>query len=76
MAAFEHNEEEEPEPEKSKNLVKVATTLASVECLTFPLVQEVVLLADYQCKMCQDRVADIVSRLNVGPIKDIESGLV
>nr|GEZ13887.1 ubiquitin receptor RAD23d-like [Tanacetum cinerariifolium] len=64
MAAFEHNEEEEPEPEKSKKLAKVPITLASIESLTFPLVHEVVLLADYRCQMCQDRVADIVSRLN------------
>ncbi|GJS74417.1 hypothetical protein Tco_0707258 [Tanacetum coccineum] len=63
MAAFEHNEEES-EPEKSKKLAKVPTTLASIESLTFPLVHEVVLLADYRCTMCQDRVADIVSRLN------------
>ncbi|GKE83015.1 hypothetical protein Tco_1553015, partial [Tanacetum coccineum] len=50
---------------KSKKLAKVPTTLASIESLTFPLVHEVVLLADYRCTMCQDRVADIVSRLNV-----------
>ncbi|WOH07716.1 hypothetical protein DCAR_0727149 [Daucus carota subsp. sativus] len=39
-------------------------TLASVESLTLPLVQEVVLLADFHCKGCQERVADIMSRMN------------
>lgn len=39
MVIFEHNEEEEElETEKSKKLVKVTTTLASIESLTFPLV--------------------------------------
>ncbi|MFS8017817.1 hypothetical protein Hanom_Chr15g01384871 [Helianthus anomalus] len=58
LAAFK-----EEEPEKSKKLVNVPT-LASIESLTFPLVKEVVVLADHRCKMSQDRVADIVSRLN------------
>ncbi|KAL8120895.1 uncharacterized protein LOC141724957 [Apium graveolens] len=39
-------------------------TLASVESLSLPLVQEVVLLADFGCKGCQERVADIMSRMN------------
>ncbi|KAK1389967.1 Heavy metal-associated domain containing protein [Heracleum sosnowskyi] len=39
-------------------------TLASVESLTLPLIQEVVLLADFRCKGCQERVADIMSRMN------------
>ncbi|KAM0058548.1 hypothetical protein Hdeb2414_s0005g00171401 [Helianthus debilis subsp. tardiflorus] len=51
------------EPEKSNKLVKVPATLASIESLTFPLVQEVVILADYRCKMCKDKVADMVSKL-------------
>lgn len=42
-------------------------TLASVESLTLPLVQEVVLLADFRCKGCQERVADIMSRMNGVP---------
>ncbi|KAM7271048.1 hypothetical protein ACFE04_030262 [Oxalis oulophora] len=37
-------------------------SLASVESLTMPLVQEVVLLADIQCEDCQKRIAEIMSR--------------
>ncbi|KAI3818309.1 hypothetical protein L1987_12113 [Smallanthus sonchifolius] len=65
MAVNDQNEEdEELEFEKKNKLAIVPTTLATIESLTFPLVQEVVLLADFRCKRCQDRVADIVSRLN------------
>nr|XP_043608377.1 uncharacterized protein LOC122580170 [Erigeron canadensis] len=73
MGAFEHNvdEEEEERVKKSKKMVKVPTTLASIESLTFPLVQEVILLADYRCKMCQDRVADIISKFN-GDMQSME----
>ncbi|XP_052199927.1 uncharacterized protein LOC127806586 isoform X1 [Diospyros lotus] len=49
---------------KSKNASLTRTTLASVESLTVPMVQEVVLLADFQCAGCQKRVADIISRMN------------
>ncbi|KVH96296.1 uncharacterized protein LOC112528400 isoform X3 [Cynara cardunculus var. scolymus] len=62
---------EEEEEEKSNKLIEVSTTLASVESLTFPLVQEVVLLADFGCKKCEDRVAGIVSRLN-GEMESME----
>ncbi|KAL5759176.1 hypothetical protein ACOSP7_017700 [Xanthoceras sorbifolium] len=41
-----------------------ATSLASVESLSMPLVQEVVLSADISCAECQKRVAQIMSRLN------------
>ncbi|KAJ9708154.1 hypothetical protein PVL29_000290 [Vitis rotundifolia] len=40
------------------------TTLASVESLTIPLIQEVVISADFQCAECQKRIADIISRMN------------
>ncbi|XP_071692829.1 uncharacterized protein [Rutidosis leptorrhynchoides] len=70
MSAFEHNEEEEVKKSK-KNNVKVPTTLASIESLTFPKVQEVVLLADYRCKLCRDRVANIVARYN-GDMESME----
>ncbi|KAI7727493.1 hypothetical protein M8C21_001509 [Ambrosia artemisiifolia] len=70
MSAFKHKEEEEQE--KSNNLVKVPpATLASIESLTFPLVQEVVILADYRCKLCKDKVADIVSKLK-GDMESME----
>ncbi|XP_073148222.1 uncharacterized protein [Henckelia pumila] len=40
------------------------TTLAAIESLAVPLVQEVVFLADFRCSKCQQRVAEIMSRLN------------
>ncbi|KAK7269748.1 hypothetical protein RIF29_22483 [Crotalaria pallida] len=40
------------------------STLASMESLSLPLVQEVVLSADMQCEKCQKRVADIITRMN------------
>lgn len=49
---------------KSDNILVPRTTLASIESLTFPLVQEVVILADFKCEGCQKRVADIISRMN------------
>ncbi|XP_076906340.1 uncharacterized protein LOC143562418 [Bidens hawaiensis] len=69
MAVNDQNEEDE-----ELKLAIVPTTLATIESLTFPLVQEVVLLADFRCKNCQDRVADIVSRLN-GEVESMEFSL-
>ncbi|KAM3394798.1 hypothetical protein P3S68_003801 [Capsicum galapagoense] len=40
------------------------TLLASIESLSIPLVQEVVFLADYQCTKCQQRVAEVMSKMN------------
>ncbi|KAL7607871.1 hypothetical protein Lser_V15G11828 [Lactuca serriola] len=72
MAAVQEEEEDdEMKLEKSNNLVKLPTTLASIESLTFPLIQEVVLMADFRCKMCQDRVANIVSKFN-GEMESME----
>ncbi|GMY18339.1 Heavy metal-associated domain containing protein [Fagus crenata] len=48
---------------KSKSLLLSGTSLASVESLSMPLVQEVVLSADIQCSECQKRVADIMSKM-------------
>ncbi|CAJ1977556.1 unnamed protein product [Sphenostylis stenocarpa] len=42
------------------------TTLASMESLSLPVVQEVVLSADMQCEKCQKRVADIITKMNAG----------
>ncbi|GJW21145.1 hypothetical protein Tco_0031767, partial [Tanacetum coccineum] len=67
MAVIDQNEDQKDVEFACKNMNKMAiipTTLATFESLTFPLVQEVVLLADFRCKRCQDRVADILSRLN------------
>uniref|UniRef100_A0A5B6YH36 HMA domain-containing protein n=1 Tax=Davidia involucrata TaxID=16924 RepID=A0A5B6YH36_DAVIN len=50
----------------SKSRLLPRTSLASIESLTVPLVQEVVLSADFQCAECQKRVADIISRMNGG----------
>ncbi|KAK4850362.1 hypothetical protein QYF36_006086 [Acer negundo] len=58
-------------PRKQKQSLISATSLASVESLSMPLVHEVVLSADIRCAECQKRVADIMSRLN-----DTESVLV
>ncbi|KAL7171229.1 hypothetical protein ACSBR2_035970 [Camellia fascicularis] len=49
---------------KSEGLLLPQTSLASLESLTIPLVQEVVLLADFQCEECQKRVANIISKMN------------
>ncbi|XP_076908108.1 uncharacterized protein LOC143564846 [Bidens hawaiensis] len=65
--------DEEVELEDNNSAI-VPTTLATIESLTFPLVQEVVLLADFKCKSCQDRVANIVSKLN-GEAESLEISL-
>ncbi|CAH9103513.1 unnamed protein product [Cuscuta europaea] len=39
-------------------------TLASIESLAIPLVQEVVFLADYRSARCRRRVAAVMSRMN------------
>ncbi|KAL3824078.1 hypothetical protein ACJIZ3_020107 [Penstemon smallii] len=40
------------------------TTLAAIESLAMPLVQEVVFMADFRCARCQQRVAQIMSKMN------------
>ncbi|XP_073131309.1 uncharacterized protein [Henckelia pumila] len=40
------------------------STLAAIESLAIPLVQEVVFLADFCCARCQQRVAEIMSGMN------------
>ncbi|XP_051145892.1 uncharacterized protein LOC127261648 isoform X2 [Andrographis paniculata] len=39
------------------------TTLAAVESLALPQVQELVFLADFRCARCQKRVAEIMSKM-------------
>ncbi|KAI3467109.1 hypothetical protein Pfo_023772 [Paulownia fortunei] len=39
-------------------------TLAAIESLVVPLVQEVVFLADFRCARCQQRVAEMMSKMN------------
>ncbi|MED6206792.1 hypothetical protein PIB30_030111 [Stylosanthes scabra] len=48
----------------SKPFPLSGATLASMESLSRPLVQEVVLSADMQCEKCQKRVADIIAKMN------------
>ncbi|XP_047307393.1 uncharacterized protein LOC124910758 [Impatiens glandulifera] len=47
---------------RSKNVPE--TSLAFVESLTFPPVQEVVLSADFQCKDCREKIAHFISKIN------------
>ncbi|KAJ4710537.1 Heavy metal-associated domain containing protein [Melia azedarach] len=49
---------------KSRTKLLPGTSLASVESLSMPLVQEVVLSADIRCAECQKRVAEMISKLN------------
>ncbi|OAY31297.1 uncharacterized protein LOC110600459 isoform X2 [Manihot esculenta] len=51
------------ELKKPKNMLLPEISLASVESLSVPLVQEVVLSADIRCAECQKRVAEIMSRM-------------
>uniref|UniRef100_A0A9I9D324 HMA domain-containing protein n=1 Tax=Cucumis melo TaxID=3656 RepID=A0A9I9D324_CUCME len=41
-----------------------ASSLASIESLSLPLVQEIVLTADIGCAECQKKLADILSKMN------------
>nr|GMD77103.1 uncharacterized protein LOC109175604 isoform X3 [Ipomoea batatas] len=47
-----------------KPIIIPKVTLASIESLAIPLVQEVVFLADYRCARCQKRVAEVMSKMN------------
>ncbi|XP_065626828.1 uncharacterized protein LOC136066437 isoform X2 [Quercus suber] len=66
--ALVNNQTKEESPgigiRKSKSLLLSGTSLASVESLSMPLVQEVVISADIRCSECQKRVADMMSRMN------------
>ncbi|KAK9934769.1 hypothetical protein M0R45_021901 [Rubus argutus] len=57
---------------KSKSLSPSGTSLASVESLSMPLFQEVVLSADIRCTGCQNRLADMMSKMGA----EIESVVV
>ncbi|XP_038711290.1 uncharacterized protein LOC120005598 isoform X5 [Tripterygium wilfordii] len=46
-----------------KEVPAIGLSLAAVESLSMPLVQEVVLSADIRCARCQSRVAEIMSRM-------------
>lgn len=48
---------------KSNSLQFPKTSLASLESLSLPRVQEVVFAADIRCTDCQKRVADVISKM-------------
>ncbi|KAE9605683.1 hypothetical protein Lal_00025024 [Lupinus albus] len=48
----------------SKAFPLSATSLASMESLSLPMVQEVVLSADMQCEKCLKRINDIIAKMN------------
>ncbi|CAL0315322.1 unnamed protein product [Lupinus luteus] len=49
----------------SKGFSLSGTSLASMESLSLPLVQEVVLSADMQCEKCIKRITDIITKMNM-----------
>ncbi|KAJ4909738.1 Uncharacterized protein Rs2_04359 [Raphanus sativus] len=48
---------------RSKLSITSESSLASVASLSMPLIQEIVLSADIQCTNCQEKIADIMSRM-------------
>ncbi|XP_004497105.1 uncharacterized protein [Cicer arietinum] len=63
--AFEDCSSEKELQKVSKSFIPLSgTSLASLESLSLPLVQEVVLSADMQCEECQKRVSDIITKMN------------
>ncbi|KAL3510815.1 hypothetical protein ACH5RR_030216 [Cinchona calisaya] len=52
------------EGKKSRDMSISRPTLASIESLAIPLVQEVVFLADFRCTKCQQRVAEVMAKMN------------
>ncbi|CAN1137836.1 hypothetical protein LINPERPRIM_LOCUS23116 [Linum perenne] len=69
----QHKEEHSNKPgakksKKKKNSRSMSVpgigSLAVIESLSMPLMQEVVISADVQCAECQKRVADVISRMS------------
>ncbi|KAJ8531098.1 hypothetical protein K7X08_025829 [Anisodus acutangulus] len=56
--------------DESTRMAIPRVTLASIESLSIPLVHEVVFLADYRCTKCQQRVVEVMSKMN-GEMKSI-----
>ncbi|KAG2312842.1 hypothetical protein Bca52824_024399 [Brassica carinata] len=48
---------------RSKLSITSESSLASVASLSMPLIQEIVLSADIKCSDCQEKIADIMSRM-------------
>ncbi|XP_038892707.1 uncharacterized protein LOC120081691 [Benincasa hispida] len=49
---------------RKKKIFPHASSLASIESLSLPLVQEIVLTADIGCAECQKKLANILSKMN------------
>ncbi|CAL1408245.1 unnamed protein product [Linum trigynum] len=69
LVVRQHKEENYVKSKNKKNnkrsmSVPGISSLASIESLSMPLVQEVVISADIQCVQCQKRVADAISRMS------------
>lgn len=47
------------------------TSLAVMESLTMPLVQEVVISADLRCTECQKRINSVISRFNAAEMESV-----
>ncbi|KAF8095356.1 hypothetical protein N665_0335s0004 [Sinapis alba] len=48
---------------RSKLSITSESSLATVASLSMPLIQEIVLSADIRCSDCQEKIADIMSRM-------------
>ncbi|WZZ32832.1 uncharacterized protein LOC106442519 isoform X3 [Brassica napus] len=48
---------------RGKLSITSESSLASVASLSMPLIQEIVLSADIKCSDCQEKIADIMSRM-------------
>ncbi|CAI0459090.1 unnamed protein product [Linum tenue] len=69
LVVRQHKEENSVKSRKKKKnkrsmSVPGISSLASIESLSMPLVQEVVISANMQCAQCQKRVADVISRMS------------
>ncbi|CAL1392772.1 unnamed protein product [Linum trigynum] len=68
LVVRQHKEENYVKNRKKKNKRSMSvpgiSSLASIESLSMPLVQEVVISANMQCAQCQKRVADVISRMS------------
>ncbi|KAE9595748.1 hypothetical protein Lal_00030508 [Lupinus albus] len=49
----------------SKGFSLSGNSIASMESLSLPQVQEIVLSADMQCEKCLKRITDIIAKMNV-----------
>ncbi|CAI0552491.1 unnamed protein product [Linum tenue] len=68
LVVRQHKEENYVKSKKKNNKRSMSvpgiSSLASIESLSMPLVQEVVISADIQCAQCQRRVAEAISRMS------------